>query len=295
MMSAVMELLAALSAGIAVGCFALFLLRSGAEARAAARGETTSEFARPLPVTLRLLRPLARLIRPSVSGPGCRRWCETEFGLVQQAGYAETLTGEEMVSLKIAAFLVGVGFLLFGVMSGAPVLATVIGVLILLYPTIWVRAVIRKRHLEIMKALPNVLDLLTLSVDSGKDLVSSLRDILVRRRPDALGEELTRAFQEIQLGRPRSEALRDMAKRVRQPDLTSTVNAIVQAEELGVSIVQLLRIQSDMQRGKRFSLAEEQANQAAVKILVPVALFILPAVFIILLGPLALQTIRMFR
>ena len=67
------------------------------------------------------------------------------------------------------------------------------------------------------------------------------------------------------------------------------------AEELGVSIVQLLRIQSDMQRGKRFSLAEEQANQAAVKILVPVALFILPAVFIILLGPLALQTIRMFR
>ena len=86
-----------------------------------------------------------------------------------------------------------------------------------------------------------------------------------------------------------------MAKRVRQSDLTSTVNAIVQAEELGVSIVQLLRIQSDMQRGKRFSLAEEQANQAAVKILLPVALFILPAVFIILLGPLALQTIQMFR
>ena len=295
MYSAVMEFLASLAAGIAVGSFSLFLMRSGAEARAAARGEVRSEFARPLPLILKLLLPAARLIRPSVSGESCRRWCETELGMLRQAGYAETLTGAEMVSLKIAAFLVGAGFIFFGMMSGETVLSTVIGVLLMLYPSIWLRAVIKKRHTEIMKALPNVLDLLTLSVDSGKDLVSSLRDILARRRPDALGDELTRAFQEIQLGRPRGEALRDMAKRVRQSDLTATVNAIVQAEELGVSIVQLLRIQSDMQRGKRFSLAEEMANQAAVKILLPVALFILPAVFIILLGPLALQTIRMFR
>ena len=295
MFSTCMEILAALSAGIAVGCFSLFLMRSGAAAREAAKKETVDEFARPLPPLLRLLRLPARMIRPAVSGENCRRWCESEFSSVQQAGYAETLTGAEMVSLKIAAFLIGVAFILFGVMTGEMLLSTVVGVLVMLYPTIWLRATIKKRHLEIMKALPNVLDLLTLSVDSGKDLVSSLRDILARRRPDALGEELSRTFQEIQLGRPRSEALRDMAKRVKQSDLTATVNAIVQAEELGVSIVHLLRIQSDMQRGKRFSLAEEQANQAAVKILIPVALFILPAVFIILLGPLALQTIRMFR
>ncbi len=146
-----------------------------------------------------------------------------------------------------------------------------------------------------MKALPNLLDLLTLSVESGRDLLSSLRDILTRRRPDALGEELMLAFREIQLGRKRSDALRAMAERVRQIDLTATVNAICQADELGVSIGQQLRIQSDMQRAKRFSLAEKIANEASVKIIIPVVVFILPAVFIILLGPLLLQTAGLFK
>ena len=90
-------------------------------------------------------------------------------------------------------------------------------------------------------------------------------------------------------------SLRDMAQRVRQPDLTTTVNAIVQAEELGVSIVQLLRVQGDMQRNKRFSLAEKLANEAAVKIIFPVVFCILPSVLIVIFGPLALQVLQMFR
>lgn len=99
----------------------------------------------------------------------------------------------------------------------------------------------------------------------------------------------------MQLGRKRADALRDMAQRVRQPDLTTTVNAIVQAEELGVSIVQLLRVQGDMQRNKRFSLAEKLANEAAVKIIFPVVFCILPSVLIVIFGPLALQVLQMFR
>lgn len=79
------------------------------------------------------------------------------------------------------------------------------------------------------------------------------------------------------------------------PTLTTTVNAIVQAEELGVSIVQLLRVQGDMQRNKRFSLAEKLANEAAVKIIFPVVFCILPSVLIVIFGPLALQVLQMFR
>ena len=81
----------------------------------------------------------------------------------------------------------------------------------------------------------------------------------------------------------------------RQVDLSATLNSIVQAEELGVSIAQLLRIQGDTQRAKRFAMAEKQANEAPVKIIIPVVLFILPAVFIILMGPLIKMTLDQMR
>ena len=135
---------------------------------------------------------------------------------------------------------------------------------------------------------------LTLSVEAGKDFVSSLRDILARRRLDPLGEEFMRTFQEIQLGKKRTEALREMAQRVRQPELTSTLNAVIQAEEMGVSIANLLRIQGDALRNKRFTRAEKLANEAPVKIILPIILFIFPSVLIILGLPMFMQIARFF-
>jgi tight adherence protein C len=213
------------------------------------------------------------------------------------ANYSKTVrfSAEDFVAIKLLYSLLALVILFAGALTGKLAIPFLMGVLIAVYPRVWMSATIKARQLSIMKALPNLLDVLTLSVESGRDLISSLRDILARRRPDALGEELLQAFSEIQLGRKRSEALKAMAERVRQIDLTATVNAICQADELGVSIGQQLRIQSDMQRQKRFSLAEKLANEASVKIIVPVVIFILPAVFIILLGPLLLQTARMFR
>ena len=177
---------------------------------------------------------------------------------------------------------------------GHALIGFILGVLLMFYPGLYLNAVIKNRHLEIMKALPNMLDLLTLSVEAGKDFVSALRDILAKRRPDALSEEFSQVFQEIQLGRNRSESLRDMAKRAGQADLASVLNAIIQAEELGVSIAELLRIQGDMLRNKRFSLAEKLANEAPVKIIFPIVLFIFPAVMIILFGPVIMQAVNMF-
>ena len=186
-------------------------------------------------------------------------------------------------------------FLFIGAGGGNMMMCLIVALLFAFFPPMWLSGVIKKRHTSIMKALPNVLDLLTLSVESGRDLLSSLRDILERRKPDPLGEELMRTFQEIQLGRKRTEALRALSKRVRQVDLSATINAIVQAEEYGVSIGQLLRIQGDMQRAKRFALAEKMANESSVKIIIPVVICILPAVFLILMGPLATNAIRMFQ
>jgi tight adherence protein C len=161
-----------------------------------------------------------------------------------------------------------------------------------IYPDVWLKKTIQKRHLSIQRALPNVLDLLTLSVEAGKDFLTSLRDILARRRRDPLGEELERTFHEIQLGKKRVQALKDLVKRVQQPDLSAVMNSIIQSDELGVSIAQLLKIQGDQLRMKRFQRAEKLANEAPVKMIFPIALFIVPAVMIIMGAPLVMQTMK---
>ena len=150
------------------------------------------------------------------------------------------------------------------------------------------------RHLEILKALPNVLDLLTLSVEAGRDFLTALRDIVMRRKLDAIGEELRRSLHEIQLGKTRQEALHEMSLRVNQPELTTVLNSVIQADELGVSIGQLLRVQGDQLRAKRFARAEKLANESPVKILFPIIIFIFPAVFIVLMGPLMSQALKSF-
>ena len=97
---------------------------------------------------------------------------------------------------------------------------------------------------------------------------------------------------EIQVGTPRRVALRNMADRVRQPDLRSVAHALVQADELGVSIGSILRIQADQLRGRRFDRAEKLANEAPVKMLGPLMLCIFPSVFLVLLGPIISQVVK---
>ncbi len=283
-------LAAALSTGIAVGCLALFLFRvvAGIEL------ERRTEFERRIPLFFRLAMPFLPLFRPLVRGKTGETWSEIIAPRILMAGYGEVFTPSDFVALKLVFLGIGFFFLFLGIFTGHIIICLILGVMLMMYPTLWLSAVIKKRHISIMRALPNVLDLLTLSVESGRDLLSSLRDILTRRRMDPLGEELTRTFQEIQFGRKRSDALRDLSNRVRQPDLTATVNAILQAEELGVSVANLLRIQGDVQRGKRFNMAEKLANQAAVKIIFPIVCCILPAVFLILLSPLFYQVAQSF-
>lgn len=160
------------------------------------------------------------------------------------------------------------------------------------YPLVWLRGALRRRHLEITRALPFVLDLLTLSVEAGMDFMGALQRNCARRRLDALNEELIRMTREIQVGTPRRVALRNMAARVRLPDLKGVTHALIQADELGVSIGSILRIQSEQLRGRRFDRAEKLANEAPVKMLGPLILCIFPAVFIILLGPIVLQAAK---
>ena len=259
------------------------------------RLEKNREMFKPVPLLFRLFMPFLPMVRPLVNKKLFGTVMLSDENRLQMAGYDEVIPTVDFVGLRIIFFILGIVFLFIGAGAGNMMMCVIIAVLFVFFPTMWLSGVIKKRHTSIMKALPNVLDLLTLSVESGRDLLSSLRDILERRKMDPLGEELMRTFQEIQLGRKRTEALRALSKRVKQVDLSATINAIVQAEEYGVSIGQLLRIQGDMQRNKRFAMAEKLANESSVKIIIPVVICILPAVFVILMGPLAMNAIRMFQ
>ena len=256
---------------------------------------------RRLPLVVRLLLPLAPNLRRFAGGRYFASARAQADQMIVAGGLDGALTGMEFVALKflmpivcgtlwtVFVFLLS-GLLPKSFISDNRVLLSAMGALLFYaYPLAWLRGTVKQRHLSIMRALPFVLDLLTLSVEAGMDFMSALQRNCERRKLDPLNEELIRMTREIQVGTPRRVALRNMSERVRQPDLRSVVHALVQADELGVPIGAILRIQSDQLRSRRFERAERLANVAPVKMLGPLMLCIFPAVFIVLLGPILLQ------
>ena len=259
---------------------------------------------RRLPLVLRLLLPFVPNLTRFVGGKSLERTRAAADQMIVSAGLEGLLTGTEFVALKFlvpltcGAFWAAAVVLLGALMPGSffsenmPLLI-LLGVLwFYFYPLLWLRSTLKRRHFAIMRALPFVLDLLTLSVEAGMDFMSALQRNCERRKIDPLNEELIRMTREIQVGTPRRVALANMAERVRQPDLKSVAHALVQADELGVSIGAILRIQSEQLRSRRFDRAEKLANEAPVKMLGPLMLCIFPAVFVVLLGPILVQAAR---
>jgi len=259
---------------------------------------------RRLPMLFKLLIPLTPNVAPLFRYPVFEARRKAIARQVVSAGYESLISAEEFLGLRILMpLLMGPLWILMvrvAATAGNSALLVklepslfMLGILWLaLYPGMWLRAMIQTRHNEIQRALPFVLDLLTLSVEAGMDFMSSLQRNIERRSVDALGEELIRVVREIQVGKTRRVALRDMSDRVNLPDLKSVVNALVQADELGVSIGSILHIQADQMRQRRFERAERLANEAPVKMLFPLMFFIFPSVFLVLLGPVISRMIQ---
>ncbi len=291
-MSEIWTMCGAIFSGISVGAFAFIFLR--AFARIEVERGLEKDVTVQLPILIRMFMPLAvntRFLARKPAFDTIRAHSEEQLVM---AGFGQQLSGEDFVAIRLLMFFLGLVLMFALFLGGNAIAGMLMWLMFYMYPGAWLRRAVKTRHLSIMRALPNVLDLLSLSVEAGKDFLNSLRDILARRQTDALGEELSRTLKEIQLGKKRVVALRDLINRVKQPDLTSVMNSIIQADELGVSIGNLLRIQSDLLRSKRFNRAEKLAGEAPVKMLFPMALFIFPAVLIILLTPVILQAMHMF-
>lgn len=143
---------------------------------------------------------------------------------------------------------------------------------------------IQRRQKSIRKALPDALDLLTICVEAGLGFDGAMARVY-EKWENELALAFGRVIREIQLGKLRRDALRDMANRVGIPEMTSFVAAVIQSEQLGVSMAKVLRIQADQMRIRRRQMAEEEAHKAPIKMLVPMALLIFPSICIVLMTP----------
>lgn len=183
--------------------------------------------------------------------------------------------------------------------AGRIVLAALLfGLLGFYFPQLWLSSKISRRQANIRRAMPDALDLLTICVEAGLGFDAAMAKVSEKWQTE-LSLAFARVIQEIQLGKMRREALRDMADRIGIPEMTSFVAAVIQSESLGVSLAKVLRIQSDQMRIRRRQRAEEEAHKAPIKMLIPMGLLIFPSLMIVLLTPAGLRmwnTIgRMFR
>lgn len=197
-----------------------------------------------------------------------------------------TFFAQRMVlTVALGSLGIMVGF----VLSSWPIMQSIGAVLLLsaigyYLPMSSINSAIKRRQNSIVRSLPDALDLLVICVEAGLGFDTAMGKVY-EKWDDELAMAFGRVLQEISLGRPRSQALRDMAKRVDTPDLTSFAAAIIQAEQLGVSIGRVLRVQSDQMRVKRRQRAQEKAQQAPVKMVFPLVFLIFPSIWVVLMGP----------
>jgi len=227
---------------------------------------------------------------------------EKESELKQKIGMAganEKIAPRELLVIKylVAA---GIAFLLWmlgGLFAKGLLQSVLLGVVGLglgwILPEYLINRKAQARKTEIEKGLPDVLDLLTVSVEAGLGFDGAMMKVVEKTR-SVLSEEFRTALQEVKMGKPRAEALRDMSNRTGADDLSTFTGSVILADQLGISIGNILRLQSEQIRQKRRQRAEEMALKAPVKILIPLIMFIFPAIFVVLLGPAVIQIAEVF-
>ncbi len=239
----------------------------------------------------RTIKPLAARLSGSVARVASANFSErTEKRLALAGNPGEMRTSDWLGIKAIAAVVMAVVlFLLFGLLLGSGFLQGLLfGVLGLgigyILPEFWLSGRVKKRQKLIIMQIPDALDLLTISVRAGLGFDAALGKV-VEKMKGPLIDEFRRALAEVRVGKIRREALRDIVARTEVTPLTNFIGAIVQAEQLGVSISKVLQVQSEQLRIERRQRAEEQAAKAPIKMLFPLVGCIFPSLFIVILGP----------
>jgi len=262
------------------------------QASAAKRLDQTKRTTKSL--ILRVSRPLYRmLVMPYSQKIKAENWKKKNKRYIISAGLEDEIEVEELMAFKIFLGVV-VPLFLYAYMlaQGTPLpwwVVTGLALVGYIYPSLWISGTRKNRHIEIQLQLPFVIDLLTLSTEAGLDFIGALQKVVEKTRPGPLVQEIERLLQEIQLGTTRSDSLRNMAWRIDLTVINSLVAVLVIADQMGSSIGGVLRVQSDLIRAKRFTDAEKKGAAASQKLLFPLIFFIMPAVFIMIFGPVILS------
>jgi tight adherence protein C len=251
-----------------------------------------------MPVSGRIFAPLTQTIAQQAARmmpTGMLRSIEQKLIL---AGEPITVNAFIMMRLICAGLFFSLPLLLVyggGMKIGMVSLGLIgaFGLVGIMLPGMWLSSRVSQRQHQIIKTLPDAFDLITTCVEAGLGLDAALARV-AEKVEGAFADELSRTLRDIGLGKMRSEALRELSDRTGVPDLTTFVNAVIQAERMGSSVGQVLRVQSEQLRTRRRQRAEEQAYKAPVKMIFPLVLCIFPTLFIVILGPAAITIMQDF-
>jgi tight adherence protein C len=270
-----------------------------AEFAASGKPATLEQLELSLPFVERIIYPIARKLGELAVRFTPQNAIQDITQKLERAGNPGNLDPTVFFAFKMIGVLLGVVFFFLAQVSppssfmhGRGLLFAIPTAAIGFYlPDIFLNTRIGRRQKEIRRAMPDALDLLTICVEAGLGFDAAMAKVY-----EKWDNELSRAFgrviREIQLGKIRREALRDMADRLGISEMTSFIAAVIQSEQLGVSMAHVLRIQSDQMRIKRRQIAEEEAHKAPIKMLIPMALLIFPSICIVLMTPAVIIILR---
>lgn len=258
-------------------------------------GETTSAVSKSL--ILKLCRPIIRTyLLPSVSHFKIDNFRKEKKQKIAAAGLTDELSPDELFSLKIfLAMTLPLMALIYNFalqVANPIVLIAIFGFAGFYFPELWLANLIKDRQQQIRLALPFVIDLLSLCTEAGLDFMGAIQRVVIKAKKSPLIDELGTVLNEIKLGTTRADALRRMAARINMAEISSLVAVLVTAEQMGSSISVALKSQADQIRNDRFIRAEKAGAAASQKILFPLIFFIVPAVFIVVLGPLIAKLLQ---
>jgi len=210
---------------------------------------------------------------------------------LERAGLRFELSADEFLALKVGALILSIGlalaFYVAVIQSWLVVAAIVLMGFVL--PDIRLSAAVQKQEHAFLRALPGFLDLLALSVEAGMGFDSAVLRLTEVLEPGPLIWRFQTFLRSVNVGKTRTEALKEMAKKVDLPDFTSFANVVIQATDTGASMGPVLRTASAEMLTRRFDRAEKAAHELPIKILLPLFIFVFPATFLMILGPVYFQ------
>jgi len=251
-----------------------------------------------VPFSQRVLLPIMQQIAKLTTAFTPQQRLEKAAQDLEVAGNPRGLTPQVFYAIRFVALLVMAGLMpmiltpygtmwvIIGALGGAG-----IGYMM---PQMYITSIANRRQEAVIKALPDALDLMSICVEAGLGFDQAMGKVF-EKWDNELALGFGRVLREITLGKTRRDALKALDESVRVSDLTTFCSAIIQADQLGVSISKVLKIQSEQMRIKRRQRAQEKAQQAPIKMMIPMVLLIFPAIWLVLLGPAAVQGFKAFK